>query len=238
MPHACLVLVDRPGMGGSSAWHHRPAGLADQFAVLDAVLRAAGRSGPVVLVGHSYGGMLAQAYAWQRPRHVSAVVLVDSSDPGQEAASWDPPAMAVRLVDRFNGTRLGAELSGRIARWLIFAVGTARVDAVRPPRQRVDPSTVRRQLNGTMVELATIRAEAAELLRAIDSEPSLGVPARLLLCRWGGWPLYRERRRWISRQLQRAGMLGAQPLLHSAAHLLMLDDPQAVADSITWAVGR
>jgi pimeloyl-ACP methyl ester carboxylesterase len=238
VPQACLVLVDRPGLGGSSAWHHPPTGLADQFAVLDAVLDAAGRSGPVVLVGHSYGGLLAQAYARLRPQEVSALVLVDSSDPDEEAVSLAPSPKVLRLVDRFTSTRWGAGLAGRAARWLIISVGTARVDAMRPPRLRIDASTVRRQLNGTMAELGAIRSAAAELARAIEGDPVLGVPSRLLICRWGGWPLYREQRRWISRQVQRGEVIRAQPVVHCGAHLLMLDNPTALADSITWAVAQ
>lgn len=238
VPRACLVLVDRPGLGGSSAWHHPPAGLAEQFAVLDAVLEAAGRSGPVVLVGHSYGGLLAQAYAWLRPNDVSALVLVDASDPDQEAATWAPSAGVLRLVDRFTSTRWGAGLSGRAARWLIFSVGTARVDAARPPRQRLDAAAVRRQLVGTMAELGAIRSEAVELARAIDTQPELKVPARMLIGRWGGFPLYREQRRWTRRQFRRGEVMGAQPVVHRSAHLLMLDNPKAVADSINWAVAQ
>lgn len=73
---------DRPGRGGSGP---APAGLDPRgyVALLAATLRAAGEAPPYVLVGHSMGGLIAQLFVVERPGDVAAVVLVDSSHPGQ-----------------------------------------------------------------------------------------------------------------------------------------------------------
>jgi pimeloyl-ACP methyl ester carboxylesterase len=46
---------------------------------LHLLLEKAGRTGPYVLAGHSYGGLLARAYAAQFPKEVAGIVLIDST---------------------------------------------------------------------------------------------------------------------------------------------------------------
>ncbi|MGI5128188.1 alpha/beta fold hydrolase [Pseudonocardia sp. CA-107938] len=72
-----VVTYDRRGLGRSPARRGRfdvPAHLAD----LDEVL-AHCEPGPVVLVGHSFGGFLIRALAAARPRRVGALLFVDSA---------------------------------------------------------------------------------------------------------------------------------------------------------------
>ena len=51
---------------------------------LDALLQAAQVPGPYVLVGHSYGGMLARLYASTYPNGIAGMVLVDAFSEGLE----------------------------------------------------------------------------------------------------------------------------------------------------------
>ena len=60
----------------------QPTTAGDAAADLHALLRAAGERGPYVLVGHSYGGLVARLYAMTYPEDVSGLVLVDALTEG------------------------------------------------------------------------------------------------------------------------------------------------------------
>jgi pimeloyl-ACP methyl ester carboxylesterase len=70
----------------------QPTTAADAVADLHALLRAANETNPYVLVGHSYGGLVAKLYARTYPDDVSALVLVDALTEGlqeaETAAQW------------------------------------------------------------------------------------------------------------------------------------------------------
>ena len=93
--HVCAY--DRPGtpvgeQPSRSTPVAQPTTAADAAADLDALLRAAHLPGPVVLVGHSYGGLIARLMAQTYPGLVAGLVLVDALSEGlQEAetlAQW------------------------------------------------------------------------------------------------------------------------------------------------------
>jgi pimeloyl-ACP methyl ester carboxylesterase len=81
MSRACAY--DRPGTGrmddspSRSSPVAQPTTAQDGVADLHAVLTAAGVAGPYVLVGHSWGGMIAATYARTYPDDVSGLVLLD-----------------------------------------------------------------------------------------------------------------------------------------------------------------
>ena len=77
LPGVCCILADRPGLGGSTPWAH-PPGLTGQVGLIGDVLAATlDPARPVVLVGHSYAGVLVEAFARLHPHQVRALVLVD-----------------------------------------------------------------------------------------------------------------------------------------------------------------
>ncbi|MDR6221310.1 alpha/beta hydrolase [Deinococcus soli (ex Cha et al. 2016)] len=76
-----VLAYDRAGQG-SSAPPAGPTGLDDAVVELEAVL-AACVSGPVVLLGHSLGGLVAFEFARRDPARVAGLVLLDSSHPAQ-----------------------------------------------------------------------------------------------------------------------------------------------------------
>ena len=73
-----VCTYDRAGLGRSERSHSPPT--AQQRAMeLRSLLKAARLQKPVVLVGHSAGGLIALAYAAQRPQEVAALILVDAA---------------------------------------------------------------------------------------------------------------------------------------------------------------
>jgi pimeloyl-ACP methyl ester carboxylesterase len=74
---------DRAGMG----WSTPGPGLRDADAIaseLHALLQQAGVSGPIVLMGHSMGGINIRAYATHYPQDVTGLIFVDGATPLQE----------------------------------------------------------------------------------------------------------------------------------------------------------
>lgn len=81
LPNRHTLAFDRPGFGYSSGSYHA---LADQLATIRQLIEAHGLR-RVVLVGHSYGGTLALAYAERRPQDVRGLVLVDAAAAGERS---------------------------------------------------------------------------------------------------------------------------------------------------------
>jgi pimeloyl-ACP methyl ester carboxylesterase len=105
---------DRAGLG----WSDRARSELSTAALVDGLhtlLEAALIPGPYLLVGHSFGGMLVQAFAAKYPGEVAGLVLVDPLSPSE----WlNPSPASVRML------RFGVKLSRRGA-WL------ARMGVVR-----------------------------------------------------------------------------------------------------------
>lgn len=76
------IAFDRPGFGFSSGGYHS---LAQQLSTIDRLLARLRVKPPVILVGHSYGGTLALAYAEREPANVAGLVLVDAAAAGQRS---------------------------------------------------------------------------------------------------------------------------------------------------------
>ncbi|HWR73601.1 MAG TPA: alpha/beta fold hydrolase, partial [Nitrospirota bacterium] len=73
---------DRAGLGWSDPGR-APRTSETIVRELHALLRAAGITGPLVLAGHSFGGMNARLYARRYPNEVAGMVLVDSAHEDQ-----------------------------------------------------------------------------------------------------------------------------------------------------------
>jgi pimeloyl-ACP methyl ester carboxylesterase len=104
-----LVLYDQRGHGRSGPSDSDRASIDQLGTDLAAVLAAtAPGDGPVVLVGHSMGGMTIMALADQRPAlfggKVAGVVLISTTSHQVDATRWLPPAM--RPAARYVGPAL------------------------------------------------------------------------------------------------------------------------------------
>ncbi|MFD7578617.1 alpha/beta fold hydrolase [Kitasatospora sp. NPDC059817] len=85
--HSRVVAYDRAGLGASDPDRVSGPSLESPTGDLAALVEHLG-AGPAVLVGHSWGGQLAQLLAWRRPELVAGLVLVD---PAHE--EFQPPAI-------------------------------------------------------------------------------------------------------------------------------------------------
>ncbi len=109
---------DRPGAGDSPAPRRAGRTATDLVAELDAVVRAADPTRPVVLVGHSFGSYPVLAYTAGHRDRVAGAVLVDGVEPGFGLAgalgadSLDTVPQAREALDLAAVQRGTAELVG------------------------------------------------------------------------------------------------------------------------------
>lgn len=122
-----VISYDRAGFGWSPA-AATPRSMANLVEDLRRTLEGCGVEGPFVMVGHSFGGLLARHFAAAHPEMVHALVLVDPLEP----CEWHPaPPEKLRRLDagvrlsrrgallaRFGLVRLGLELLSGGARLL------------------------------------------------------------------------------------------------------------------------
>ena len=78
-----VCAYDRAGLGLSAGEHPKRRGPFEQEDDLDDLLDAASIAPPYVIVGHSYGGILAWLFARRHHDDVEGLVLLDASHPRQ-----------------------------------------------------------------------------------------------------------------------------------------------------------
>jgi pimeloyl-ACP methyl ester carboxylesterase len=78
---------DRAGLGWSDPVPH-PMTFEDRANDLHSLLAATDLTGPIVLVGHSYGGYIVRAFTRLYPQQVAGIVLVESAEEGYTFDPW------------------------------------------------------------------------------------------------------------------------------------------------------
>jgi proline iminopeptidase len=99
---AQIIYLDHRGNGRSEDGPQECWNLAQWGDDVHAFCRALGIENPIVL-GASFGGMVAMAYATRHPAHPSKLVLISA-----EAVGGSYPDRRVALFERFGGSEVGA----------------------------------------------------------------------------------------------------------------------------------
>ncbi|MFG2842013.1 alpha/beta fold hydrolase [Kitasatospora sp. NPDC048296] len=213
--HVRVVAYDRPGLGASEPDRAHGLTLEAQTGDLAALVRHLD-AGPAVLVGHSWGGQLAQLLAWQRPELVAGLVLVD---PAHE--EFRPPAIcaAEAVLNRLWLLRAALTPAGPGGE---DALARAEAAVVAHPHQRRTVLAENRLTGVAVPELRRRRSAGRlpEVPVAVLSATE-GLPRAL-------------RARWTAMQSRIAAdaVRGNHIVVRGAGHAVHADKPHAVTAAV------
>jgi pimeloyl-ACP methyl ester carboxylesterase len=205
-----VVTYDRAPYGASSrAMDRRRPG--DVAADLHAVLGSLAISGPIVLVGHSLGGVYVRSYAARHMERVAGMVLVDSSHEAQR------PVLRQRysLRKRARLALTVPELMLRSKRW---RRGADRRSIIREYRMFTRLRAADQAL--------THGALGDRPLIVLTRGPENGADAE------GLWPAWRD----LHRDLARLSVNSRHIISDSSDHYLNTGDPELVISAIDEVV--
>lgn len=100
------IIFDRPATGWSDLGPF-PRTSYKEAVELHTLLENAGETGPIILVGHSYGGMMALIYAMNFPENIAGLVLLD---PGMPDVYHEDPNALAGVVGSFKTSAVAISL--------------------------------------------------------------------------------------------------------------------------------
>ncbi|TFV88242.1 alpha/beta hydrolase [Blastococcus sp. CT_GayMR16] len=244
-PAARLVFYDQRGHGASGRGHSENSTIDQLARDLDAVIEARVPRGPVVLVGHSMGGMTIMGLASVSPElfgpKVAAVALISTSSGGLAELNFGLPELLTRvraavfpvaawtmrrrpaLAERTR--RMAADVVSAATRSLSFASGNVDKALVH---------YVDAMIAGTPVDVI---AEFYPALAGLDEtgslEPLRAIPT-LVLTGDKDRMIPKEHSELIVGQLPDAELV----VVPDAGHLVLLEKPTEVSAALTAMLRR
>ncbi|HWK45740.1 MAG TPA: alpha/beta hydrolase [Stellaceae bacterium] len=149
------IAIDRPGYGHSTRTRNEQAGLKRQAALIHDALARLGVERPI-LIGHSWGGALALAYALEFPADIAGLVLL---------AGWSHPARhATVMLMSLPAAPLIGDLMGRTV-LSSFARSMARDVLAKIFAPNPVPASFENFPIGLSIRPSQLRANAEDLRR-------------------------------------------------------------------------
>jgi pimeloyl-ACP methyl ester carboxylesterase len=244
-PDARLVFYDQRGHGSSGRGHAQRSTIEQLATDLQAVLDARAPRGPVVLVGHSMGGMTIMGLAALRPElfgpRVVAVALLSTSSGNLADLTFGLPDLLTRVRAAFLPVAAWtmrrrpelAERTRRVAADLVSMV-TRSLSFASPD---VDPALthyVDAMIAGTPVDVI---AEFYPALAGLDAtgslEPLRKIPT-LVLTGDQDKMIPKEHSEQIVERLPDAEFV----VVPQAGHMVLLEKPDEVSSALTRLLRR
>ncbi|WP_052441758.1 alpha/beta fold hydrolase [Streptacidiphilus anmyonensis] len=227
-----VLRADRPGLGRSQPAPGVPS-LALRAAWTAALLDAVGVREPVVVCGHSLGGLYTEAFARLHPERVAGAVLVEAHAPnvtGEVLGRRDARVRTARTVgDAFRLAGLSQ----------LVAPGVRRLGMRTQSVRRGDQSDVGDAyrsaygaghcLTEALVERVLVRDFLAELAELRESAPFPEVPLCVLSAPGADRGVYEAQ--------AKMSPLGRHVEVDGALHLMPVDRPDAIADAVRAVAG-
>lgn len=240
---------DRAGLGWSDASSFAPS-VSDVIGDLRALLLRANVPPPYVLVGHSFGGLLARAYAHSMPEEVAGLVLIDPVS----IAYWSecPSRERTRLAIGSRFSRRGALLArlgivrlalfallhgGRLLPKLISRASAGRgrgtverlVGEVRKLPREVWPSVASHWSDPKCFRAMATALESlpACAQHALTATVTAQIPVVVLSAASATQLELEERERWV-----RESRNGTHVQVADSNHWIQLEQPEVVVDAV------
>lgn len=233
-----VIVVARPLVERADVTAGVAPTLQDDAARLLGALDALGVTGPVTLVGHSFGGVVAEAATRSTPERAAALVLLD----GSLAEDGPDPTEPRRSARRTRLSMTALRSRPIVAAWsacgptILTLAAPARRSLVRSIPGLPDEMASIDVLAACLGELSSYPAYVRQLHALRTSSPLPSALPTLVIAANGRLPR-RSPTRWVRAVLRQAKGLAEEADLRTAViersgHFIMLDRPQRVADLI------
>lgn len=250
---ARICSYDRAGLGWSELGPH-PRTLLQVVWELHALLQKADVQPPYVLVGHSYGGILARLYTFTYPSDVTALVLDESGHERGVAVLRD--GQLVRLVEtatgrpvpevKTSGPLRESDLSPAIRAQIEAAARSMASRALGPPRDKL-PQDAQRMRAWAFAQVKHWAANdnpfeaeelAALLARWTGTAYPLGDMPVIVLSRGRPDPDEAQEEEHQANQVELLGLSRSarQIIAHRSGHQILLEEPELVVAAIREVV--